>query len=168
VLPFYPEYNSVSTIRIRLQKVIKYLGLLNILIWKFEFDWPTKFYKPLFETLSSRFFFHDFDYKWPVLVHFADNLNTVLIHSDRLRSLLWTKNMKFWTENYYLSKKAFFTIIWKSITFQYKFLKFTKKCNKNPFYKLWRESGIKRRLALSKFDTSPTFFRSHSVHFFGT
>jgi hypothetical protein len=36
-LPIYPEYNSVSTIRIRLQKVIKCLGLLNILFWKFEY-----------------------------------------------------------------------------------------------------------------------------------
>ncbi len=35
-IPFYPEYNSVSTIRIRLQKVIKCLGLGNILNWKFE------------------------------------------------------------------------------------------------------------------------------------
>jgi hypothetical protein len=35
-LPFYPEYNLVSTIRIRLQKVIKCLGFLNILFWKFE------------------------------------------------------------------------------------------------------------------------------------
>ncbi len=30
VLPFYPEYNSVSNIRIRLQKAIKCLGLSNI------------------------------------------------------------------------------------------------------------------------------------------
>ncbi len=34
-IPFYPEYNSVSTIRIRLQKIIKCLGLLNILNWKY-------------------------------------------------------------------------------------------------------------------------------------
>jgi hypothetical protein len=31
IIAFYPEYNSVSTIRIRLRKVIKFLGLLNIL-----------------------------------------------------------------------------------------------------------------------------------------
>jgi hypothetical protein len=37
ILPFYPEYNSVSTIRIRLQKVIKCFGLENILNWKFEY-----------------------------------------------------------------------------------------------------------------------------------
>jgi hypothetical protein len=36
LLPFYLEYNSVSTIRTRLQKVIKCFGLFNILFWKFE------------------------------------------------------------------------------------------------------------------------------------
>jgi hypothetical protein len=34
-LPFYPESNSVSTIRIRLQKVIMCFGLLNILRVRF-------------------------------------------------------------------------------------------------------------------------------------
>ncbi len=33
-VPFYPEYNLVSNIRIRLQKIVKCFGLLNILIWR--------------------------------------------------------------------------------------------------------------------------------------